>query len=134
MDVSPPGFACLIRVHEEKVPKFWRHEGQVIHMMHSTTNLMQDMKPTTVQGCIHPTLPNGLGCGAVVVGFVRAPRVTLRAFNCILGHFAALVLGHCDICSKLLTELVSYMYPTYVHNMHILDVLYFLFGSRHRPY
>ena len=35
---------------------------------------------------------------------------------------------------KLLTELVSYMYPTYVHNMHIFDVLSFLFGSRHRPY
>ena len=34
----------------------------------------------------------------------------------------------------VLTELVSYMYLTYVHNMHIYDVLPFLFGSRHRPY
>ena len=39
-------------------------------------------------------------------------------------------------CSKsnLLTELVSYMYPIYVHYMYILDVLSFPFGSRHRPY
>ena len=34
----------------------------------------------------------------------------------------------------LLTELVSYMYPIYVHYMYILDVLSFPFGSRHRPY
>ena len=31
----------------------------------------------------------------------------------------------------LLTELVSYMYPIYVHYMYILDVLSFPFGSRH---
>ena len=30
-----------------------------------------------------------------------------------------------------LTELVSYMYPIYVHYMYILDVLSFPFGSRH---
>ena len=29
----------------------------------------------------------------------------------------------------LLTELVSYMYPIYVHYMYILDVLSFPFGS-----
>ena len=34
----------------------------------------------------------------------------------------------------VLTELVSYMYPIYVHYMYILDVLSFPFGSRHRPY
>ena len=32
----------------------------------------------------------------------------------------------------VLTELVSYMNHIYVHNMHIFDVLSFLFGSRHR--
>ena len=31
----------------------------------------------------------------------------------------------------VLTELVSYMYPIYVHYMYILDVLSFPFGSRH---
>ena len=35
---------------------------------------------------------------------------------------------------KVLTELVSYMYPIYVHHMYIFDVLSFPFGSRHRPY
>ena len=34
----------------------------------------------------------------------------------------------------VLTELVSYMYPIYVHYMYILDVLSFPFGSRHWPY
>ena len=34
----------------------------------------------------------------------------------------------------MLTELVSYMYPIYVHHMYIFDVLSFPFGSRHRPY
>ena len=31
----------------------------------------------------------------------------------------------------VLTELVSHMYPIYVHYMYILDVLSFPFGSRH---
>ena len=39
-----------------------------------------------------------------------------------------------DIDFDLLTELVSYINHIYVHNMHIFDVLSFLFGSRHRPY
>ena len=40
----------------------------------------------------------------------------------------------CWFWRVLLTELVSYMYPIYVHYMYILDVLSFPFGSRRWPY
>ena len=47
------------------------------------------------------------------------------------GYTTIIYRYHICHISFLLTELVSYMYPIYVHYMYILDVLSFPFGSRH---